>query len=247
MRNGPEADGVLASAQGKVPMIPPAERAAAPDLAPFLAPTYTVESEHPTVLALKQRACHGVDDDHQRARRLFLLARDSIRYSPYTPFFALEHFKATATLKRGSGQCIQKAVLLTSLLRSAGIPSRLVFADITNDLARDNVFEFLGTNLLVYHSYVQLYLDGAWLAVTPAFDRELCLEHGFPLVDFDGWREAVFPRHDSLGRSFVQYHAHHGTFADLPLERILRAWSRAYGPQRLESWKRALRQESGSF
>ena len=60
-------------------------------------------------------------------------------------------------------------------------------------------------------------------------------------MEFNGQEDAIFPTHDAVGRQFVAYVRHHGTFADVPLDLILQAWEQAYGKERVEEWKRSFR------
>lgn len=207
---------------------------------PFLQATEVIDCNHPQLKALASQTICGAGDVHEQARRLFYLVRDTIPYNLYVPFFLPEHYKASATLHRGSGYCVQKAVLLVALARAAGIPSRLVFADIRNYLISERVAELMETNLFVFHGYVEWLLGDRWLRVTPSFDREVSREHGYPLVEFDGKNDAIFPSHDADNRKFVEYVRHHGVFSDVPLDLILKAWDQAYGRERIEEWKKGL-------
>lgn len=204
---------------------------------PFLQPTETIDCDHPHVRDITSQIIDGARDVHERAQRLFYFVRDTIPYNLYVPVFLKEHYKASTTLQRGSGYCVQKAVLLVALARAGGIPARLVFADIRNYLASERVAEIMGTNLFVFHGYVEWLLGDRWVRVTPSFDKEISLEHGYPLVEFDGWDDAVFPPHDAKGRTFVEYVRHYGTFSDVPLDLIMQAWERVYGMGRIEEWK----------
>lgn len=177
---------------------------------------------------------------HEQAQRLFYYVRDTIRYNLYVPVFLLEHYKASTTLHRGSGYCVQKAVILVALARAGGILARLVFADIRNYLTSAWVTEMMGTNLFVFHGYVEWFLGDRWVRVTPSFDKALCREHAYPLVEFDGREDAIFPSHDREGRTFVEYVRHHGTFNDVPLDLILQAWERVYGKARIDAWQERL-------
>ena len=210
----------------------------------FLQPTEAIDCDHPHVKGLTSQTIHGARDVHERAQRLFYFVRDSVPYNFYVPFFLLEHYKASTTLHRGSGYCVQKAVLLVALARAGGIPARLVFADIRNYLTSERAVEIMGTNLFVFHGYVEWLLGDRWVRVTPTFDKEICREHGYPLVEFNGRDDAVFPPHDAEGRTFVEYVRHHGTFSDVPLDLILQAWERVYGKERTDIWKGMLQ---GSF
>jgi transglutaminase-like putative cysteine protease len=207
---------------------------------PFLQATEVIDCNHPQIKALASETTRGVQDMHEQARRLFYLVRDTIPYNLYVPFFLPEHYRASTTLDRGSGYCVHKAVLLVALARAAGIPSRLVFADIRNYLISERVAELMETNLFIFHGYVEWLLGNRWVRVTPSFDKEVSREYGYPLVEFDGNNDAVFPSHDADNRKFVEYVRHHGVFSDLPLDLILQAWDQAYGKERVEGWKKGL-------
>jgi transglutaminase-like putative cysteine protease len=213
-------------------------------MSPFLQATEVIDCNHSQIQALTSQTIRGARDVHEKAQRLFYLVRDTIPYNLYVPFFLLEHYRASTTLHRGSGYCVQKAVLLVALARAAGIPARLVFADIRNYLISERVAELMETNLFVFHGYVEWFLGERWVRVTPSFDKEVSREHGYPLVEFDGKNDAIFPSHDATGRQFVEYVRHHGTFSDVPLDLILQAWEGAYGKKRIEEWKEGLQ---GSF
>jgi transglutaminase-like putative cysteine protease len=207
---------------------------------PFLQPTEVIDCNHPQLKTLASQAIRGARDVHEQAQRLFYLVRDTISYNLYVPFFLPEHYKASVILHRGSGYCVQKAVLLVALARAAGIPSRLVFADIRNYLISERVAELMETNLFVFHGYVEWLLGDRWVRVTPSFDKEVSREHGYPLVEFDGNNDAIFPSHDADNRKFVEYVRHHGVFSDLPLDLILKAWDQVYGKAKIEEWKEGL-------
>jgi transglutaminase-like putative cysteine protease len=207
---------------------------------PFLQPTEIIDCNHPQVKGLTAQTIRGAQDVREQARRLFYLVRDTIPYNLYVPFFLPEHYRASATLERGSGYCVQKAVLLVALARAAGIPARLVFADIRNYLISERVAEQMETNLFIFHGYVEWLLGDRWVRVTPSFDKAVSQEHGYPLVEFDGNNDATFPAHDAQGRKFVEYVRYHGVFSDLPLDLILKAWDQAYGRERIEEWKKSL-------
>ena len=207
---------------------------------PFLQATEVIDSNHPQIKQLASQTIRGARDVHEQAQRLFYLVRDTIPYDLYVPFFLPEHYRASAILQRGSGYCVQKAVLLVALARAAGIPARLVFADIRNYLISERVAEQMETNLFIFHGYVEWMLGDRWVRVTPSFDKEVSQEHGYPLVEFDGNNDAVFPSHAADNRKFVEYVRHHGVFSDLPLDLILQAWDQVYGKAKIEQWKESL-------
>ena len=208
----------------------------------FLQATAAIDCDHPQIQDLAYKTIDGARDVREKARQLFLCVRDTITYNPYSPFFLMEHYQASTTLRRGRGYCVPKAVLLTALARAARIPARLVFADIRNYLTPRRLADMMGTTLFVFHGYVEWLLGDRWVRVTPSFEKELCREQGYPLVEFNGQEDAIFPTHDAEGRQFVAYVRHHGTFSDVPLDLILQAWEQAYGKERVEEWKRSFRE-----
>jgi len=208
----------------------------------YLEATEVIDCDKPEIKELAREIVGGRTDAREAAKRLFYFVRDTIRYNPYSPFFLPEHYKATTTLRRGKGYCVQKAVLLVALARAVGIPARLGFADIRNWRASEQLVRMMGTNLFVFHGYVEWSLDKRWIRVTPSFERDLCEENDYPIIEFDGKNDALFPHYDRKGRKFVEYVRYHGTFADLPLDLILEAWEKAYGRENVEKWKKEFRE-----
>lgn len=206
----------------------------------FLEATGTIDCTNSVIRQLAGELTRGSFLQGEKAKRLFYFTRDSLKYDPFSPFFLMDHYRASAIIKRGGGYCVQKAVVLAALARAAGIPARLAFADIKNHLASKTFIEILGMNLFVFHGYVELRLEDRWVKVTPAFEKEICERMKYPPVEFNGKDDAVFTFHNSDGSRFVEYVRHHGSFADVPLERILKAWEEAYGKERLTAWKNAL-------
>ena len=205
----------------------------------FLEPTESIEAKHPRIIELSEGIVSGISAVPDRASRLFEHVRDEIGYTVHSQFHDISHYRATATINRGWGFCVQKSIVLVSLCRAAGIPARLVFADIINHRIPDALVEMMGSNLFVHHCYTELHIDGRWLQATPSFDRGLCEKHQYPLVEFDGSQHAILPALDTAGRPFVEYVAHHGSFADLDLEPMLAHWVEAYGDERVARWRAA--------
>jgi len=189
----------------------------------YLQPTPVFDSDSEAIRQKAGEVTKGLDDPVEKAKALFYFVRDQITYNLYTKKHMPEHFKASATLERGNGYCVQKAVLLTTLARAAGIPARLGCAKIRNRLVPPRVLERLGTDIFPWHGYTELYLDGKWVKATPAFDIAMCEKHGFVPVEFDGRNDARFPTHSQDGRPHVEYLLDRGIFDDVPLDQIREA------------------------
>lgn len=130
----------------------PAVDAAA--LAPWLAPTDLLPADHPEIVATARRV---IGDDASARGRLEKLVtwvssyvKDSVTDAP----------SPLDTLASRTGNCQSHARLFVSLARAVGIPARFVSGLVSLD----------GKGLL-YHSWAEVFVDGAWQQVDPAFDQ----------------------------------------------------------------------------
>ncbi len=205
-------------------------------LEPYLHPTEIIDSEHPEIVAFAAEKCGDAKDPVDKAVRLYLAVRDGIWYDPYYPFYLPEHYRASSVLKGGRGFCIPKASLLCAVGRASGIPSRPGFADVRNHLATRQLLEFMGSDIFVYHAFVEFYLEGKWVKATPAFNKELCVRHNVAPLEFNGREDSIFQPFNSENRKFMEYIDFLGSFADIPVNRIVDAFEKAYGRERVQSW-----------
>lgn len=207
------------------------------DLDIYLQPTEIVDSDHPDVVSYAEKtAPDPTDAPIDRAVQLYYGVRDPIWYDPYLPFYKGEHYRASRTLDIGRAFCIGKATLLCALGRAIGIPARLGFADVRNHLATKQLLAYLGNDLFSFHGFVEFYLEGRWVKATPAFNLELCRKHKVIPLEFDGRSDSIFHPYNREKRMFMEYVADHGTFADVPVDRIVSGWRQAYGEDRVQRW-----------
>ena len=202
---------------------------APPDPA-YLAPTEFVDSDHPAVVAYARE--HGVGESPRAiAVALYYAIRDGFRYTPWNVEFEREAFRASDVLLRPRSKgahCVDKANLLAASARVLGIPSRLHFADVRNHIGTEYLEQLLGTDLLVYHGYCDLWLEGRWVAATPAFNLALCEHLDVAPLEFDGLSDSVFQEYDREGGRFMEYVSDHGHHLDVPYEAMIAAWKRHY-------------------
>ena len=66
-----------------------------------LAPTPTIDSDHPAVVSFAEANTQGARNARERAVKLYYAVRDGIRYDPYTIDLSIEGLRASATLDRG--------------------------------------------------------------------------------------------------------------------------------------------------
>jgi len=207
----------------------------------FLEPNAYVDSDHPGVIAFaeRHRSAHG---EIATAVALYEAIRDGYRYNPWHVSLEASDYRASVLLERTrerGGHCIDKALLLAACARALGIPSRLHFANVRNHIGTAKLEAQLGTNLLVFHGYTGLYLEGRWVAATPAFNKELCAHLGVPPLEFDGRSDSVLQTYSPQGDRFIEYVEDHGAFPDVPHAKMLAEWQKHYGHVAREGWPSA--------
>ena len=203
-----------------------------------LKPTFFMDYGHPLVSEKAGELTEGIpeDDDIGQAVKFFYFVRDQIRYTVKNAreSYNKENWRSSLTLERGEGFCIPKSILLASLARAVGIPSRLHFVDIVNHMTSERLKKDMGNNLFIFHGFVELYLNGKWVEGNCAFDKELCIRKNFPWVDFDGVKDGLFASTNNDGEPFVEYVKDHGVYNDPPHQEIMQAWAEGY-PNRYEN------------
>jgi len=206
----------------------------------YLTPTSIIDSDHPSIRDYASVIVRGSKEPVEIAVRLYLAVRDTILYDPYSPFYLPEHYRASYVLKRGRSFCVPKASLLCALARSCGIPARIGFADVRNHLATKQLIKFMGSDLFVYHGFVECYIEGRWVKATPAFNIDLCRKHHVPPLEFNGREDSLFQAYNLQNQRFMEYIHFHGLYADIPVDQIVAAWEKAYGMDRVRNWIRML-------
>ena len=207
------------------------------ELNEYLAPTEIIDSDHETIIDYARNAISDAGDDPvARAVKLYYAVRDPVWYNPYLPFYRPEHYRASNILKKGQAFCVGKASLLCALGRASAIPSRVGFATVRNHLATKQLLEFLGSDLFVYHGFVEFFLEGQWVKATPAFNLELCKRHKVIPLEFDGHEDSIFHPFNAEKKQFMEYVADHGSYADIPVDKIVASWEQTYGKDRTDQW-----------
>ena len=197
-----------------------------------LKPTFFMNYEHPSIQEKVRELTKGIadEDDIRKAVKLFYFVRDQIKYSVKNAreSYNKENWKSSVTLERGFGFCIPKSILLASLTRAVGIPSRLHYVDIVNHMTSERLKKDMGSNLFIFHGFVELFLNGKWVEANCAFDKELCMRKNFPWVDFDGVKDGLFASTNKDGEPFVEYIKDRGVYNDAPHQEIMQTWVEEY-------------------
>lgn len=196
------------------------------DTSVYLAPAEYVDSTHPLVVARAKELAGTCDDLAAKAIALFDYVRD-LRYSA-PDFDRLDSFRASTVLAERKGYCVPKACAFVALARAAGVPARLAFADVTNHIVPPSTRELMQGATFAWHGYAEILLDGAWLKVSPTFDRQLCEKLNVASLEFDGAHDAHLQAFDQAGRAFMRYERLHGAFHDVPARFLAAEMPRRY-------------------
>ena len=186
-----------------------------------------IDSAHPAVVTFAKAKVNGASE-RERAISLYYAVRDEIRYNPFLDFSRAEAFVASAVLEAGEGFCVGKASLLAAAARAAGIEARVGFANVKNHLTSPRLMETMGSDLFVYHGYTELRLDGRWVKATPAFNLALCKRFRVKPLEFDGRTDSIFHPFDEDERRHMEYLRDRGSYADVPVAEIQKAFREAY-------------------
>ncbi|MBS0278231.1 MAG: transglutaminase domain-containing protein [Proteobacteria bacterium] len=192
----------------------------------YLAPAEYVDSDHPAIRAKSQELCAAAADDAARARAIFYFVREILYHA--ADFADLNSYRASHVLKAGYGYCGAKASLFAALCRAAGLPARILFADVTNHISTPDKQKKFGTNLYAWHGYNEVRIGGAWLKVSPTFNSSLCEKIGVAPLEFDGNSDAILQAFDRAGHRLMSYDKLHGTFHDVPAKFLAAEMQRLY-------------------
>jgi hypothetical protein len=116
---------------------------------------------------------------------------------------------------------------------------------VRNHLSTKQLLEYLGSDLFVYHGFVEFYLEGKWVRATPAFNRELCHRHRVPPLEFNGREDSIFHTYNLDNQKYMEYVEYLGSYADIPVTLILQAWKKTYGEDRVKGWIADLEAQAG--
>ncbi len=163
----------------------------------------------------------------EQAIALFYKVRDGFRYDPYHLYLTNEGLKASTIMSKKRAWCVEKAIVLAAGLRGLEIPSRLGYGVVVNHIGVEKLTHYLRREEIVFHGYVDVYLDNQWVKTTPAFDPGVCRIAGVPCLEWDGENDAMFQAYNGNQR-FMEYIHFYGTFSDVPLELMISEMKKYY-------------------
>ena len=143
-------------------------------------------------------------------------------------------YVASAIVDDGTGFCTQRAIVLCTLARAAGIPSALLFADLLDRSLSPSLISTLGTQVIHEHGLAALYLDEQWLKVDVGPSPEHVIRNGYRCVEFDGMSDALMAATKLTNSPHATYLKFHGAYADLPFDTMMARLAGSYPHLSLE-------------
>jgi transglutaminase-like putative cysteine protease len=195
----------------------------------YLQSTYYFDYESEPILKLIAEFNHDSMTDQKKAVAVYERVRDGWKYDPYTISLSKEKLRASYIAERPTGHCIEKSIVLITILRGLQIPARLHLGKVKNHIAVERLIERIGSDELTPHGMVNVFLNGEWLKLSPAFNKELCEKFNVEPLEFDGVNNSFLQQYNSSGSRFMEYLEDYGYFEDVPLDFIKQNLKDHYG------------------
>jgi transglutaminase-like putative cysteine protease len=157
------------------------------------------------------------DSQKETAIKLYYKVRDGFLYDPYHLDLREKALKSSTIVGKKRAWCCEKSILLASCLRFFSIPSRLGFAIVKNHIGIEKLLTYLKKEEIVFHAYVEVYLNEKWVKCTPAFDKRVCLLSGVKPLVWDGENDSMFQEFQN-DKKFMEYVYFYGEFDDVPID-----------------------------
>jgi transglutaminase-like putative cysteine protease len=159
----------------------------------------------------------GSKSKKEIAIELYYLIRDSYTYNPYHLDLRPEGLKASNIITKKRAWCVEKSILLAACARRFKIPSKLGYAIVINHIGVEKLIHYLRRNEIVFHGYVELFIEEKWVKCTPSFDKNLCRIANVQPLNWDGETDSMFQEYEKESK-FMEYVHNYGNFSDVPIE-----------------------------
>lgn len=180
----------------------------------YLDETPSLDLSHPAVQEYVDEF-RALSSDRERAIGLYRKVRDGFLYDPYHLDLRPLALKASVVAIKKRAWCVEKAVLCCAGMRALSIPARLGFGIVKNHIGVEKLLSYLQRDEIVFHGFVEVWLDGRWTKCTPAFDRRICRLNGVEPLEWDGTEDSLFQAYRGE-EQFMEYVHFYGSFDDVP-------------------------------
>lgn len=185
-----------------------------------------IDAEHPLVRERADALVRSTYSSAEAARALFEYVRDEIAYTfrwqegPADAWPPTAVFRASTTLARGTGMCIQKAVLLCALARAAGLTARISFQSVRDYRLPRELVALMG-DVLTPHGLTTIRINRRAVRLDPSLDRNLCERKGYRLTEFSARKHALLPAVDTAGNPHFEILEELGEFDVFPMDLVM--------------------------
>jgi hypothetical protein len=197
----------------------------------FLKSTEFLDFYHPNFNAVEQ-IFNSQNNNLELVIDLYNWVRDAFIYDPYHLDITQNGLTASSVFSKKRAWCVEKSILLASLARKFGFPSKLGFAIVKNHLEISKLKDFLKREEIVFHGYCSIFVNDKWVKCTPAFDKRICAWNKVNVLQWDGVHDAMFQEF-SEGKKFMEYLHFYGEFDDVPIN-LMNEEMRKYYPHLFE-------------
>ena len=166
-------------------------------------------------------------DHKELAIQLYIKVRESFLYDPYHLDLRHNSLKSSTILTKKRAWCVEKAIVLAAAARKFNIPSRLGYAIVVNHIGVEKLTNYLRRPEIVFHGYVELFINDSWVKCTPSFDSRICRISNVSVLDWDGENDSLFQPFQGNSR-FMEYIYDYGTFPDVPIQLMNNEMKRYY-------------------
>ncbi len=182
----------------------------------FLEETHSLNFNHPDFNEFL-KGFNFSDNPTKNAKEAYFKIRDLLLYDPYHLDLNKNALIASEIIKKRRAWCVEKALVMVACCRAIGIPARFGFAIVTNHIGVEKLTSYLQRNEIVFHGFVEVFLENKWIKCTPAFDKRVCRLSGVSTLDWDGKNDSMFQEFENE-KKFMEYLHFYGEFADIPFE-----------------------------
>jgi transglutaminase-like putative cysteine protease len=186
------------------------------DFSVFLSETPSVQFKNDEFqLFLSQ--IESFEDKRSQAVAIYEHVRDAFMYDPYHLDLRPNALNSTAVIQKRRAWCVEKSLVAVACFRSMHIPARFGFGIVKNHLGVEKLAHYLQRDEIVFHGFVEVFLNERWIKCTPAFDPLICKLAQVPVLTWDGETDSLLQPYAGE-EVFMEYIHFYGSFEDIPFE-----------------------------
>jgi transglutaminase-like putative cysteine protease len=153
--------------------------------------------------------------------------RDGFLYDPYHLNLSPNALKASVVLTKNRAWCVEKALVAVACFRRIGIPARFGFGIVKNHIGVEKLVSYLKKDEIVFHGFVEVFLNDKWTKCTPAFDKRICALNKVAPLAWDTENDSLFQAFRG-DEKYMEYIHFYGSFATIPFDLMLAEMKKHY-------------------